>query len=132
MSVPPDGSPAAFAGGLPCDVLIVEDDPLIALDLEDTLRRLGIRAVRTAGSVTLALDHVDDRRPDFALLNVNLGRENTFPVAERLEALKIPFVFLTGYGARSEFASQFAHRPRLSKPYIVEALEVALRRRGAP
>jgi len=120
------------SSGLPADVLIVEDDPIIAIDLEETLRRLGVISVRTAASVNQALDAVAGREPDFALLNVNLGRETTFPVADRLETLKIPFVFLTGYGARGEYAAQFAHRSKLNKPFALDALENALRNRSAP
>ena len=44
---------------------------------------------------------IADRAPDFALLDVGLVREKSFAIAERLDALKIPFVFVTGYGARS-------------------------------
>src|SRR5437016_13051206 len=85
--------------GLPKDVLIVEDDPIIALDFEDTLLGFGVKAVRTAANVAKALDMIADRPPEFALLDVNLIREKSFAVAERLEALKIPFAFVTGYGA---------------------------------
>ena len=84
---------------MPGDVLIVEDDPIIALDFEDTILGFGVKTVRTAGSVAKALEMIADRAPDFALLDVGLVREKSFAVAERLEALKIPFAFVTGYGA---------------------------------
>lgn len=127
----PDEGAAARSGSLPGDVLIVEDDPLIALDLEETLRQFGIGSVRTAASVAAALQAIGHRKPEFALLNVGLGRETTFAVADRLETLAVPYVFLTGYGARTEYASQFAHRPRLNKPYVLDALEKALRNYGS-
>ena len=85
--------------GMPNDVLIVEDDPIIALDFEDTLLGFGVKTVRTAANVAKALDMIADRPPEFALLDVSLIREKSFAVAERLEALKIPFAFVTGYGA---------------------------------
>ena len=88
-----------FVDGMPNDVLIVEDDPIIALDFEDTILGLGVKTVRTAASVARALDLIEQRPPDFALLDVGLIREKSFAVAERLDALKIPFVFVTGYGA---------------------------------
>jgi CheY-like chemotaxis protein len=81
----------------PKDVLIVEDDPLIAIDFEDTLLGLGIPAVRIAGTVAAALNMITSRAPDFALLDVGLIGEQSFAVAERLESLKIPFAFVTGY-----------------------------------
>src|SRR4030081_1749430 len=92
---PPDHMPAA----LPNDVLIVEDDPIIALDFEDTILGFGVKTVRTAASVAKALEMIADRAPDFALLDVGLVPEKGFAIAERLNELKIPFVFVTGYGA---------------------------------
>ena len=84
---------------LPQDVLIVEDDPIIALDLEDTVLGLGVATVRTAGHVATALDMIAARTPDFALLDVGLVHENSFAIAERLTTLNIPFAFVTGYGS---------------------------------
>ena len=91
------GSSGGFA--LPNDVLIVEDDPIIALDFEDMILGFGVTTVRTAGNVARALDMIAERAPDFALLDVGLIREKSFAVAERLDALKIPYIFVTGYGA---------------------------------
>jgi DNA-binding NtrC family response regulator len=109
------------------DVLIVEDDPIIALGLEDTVLDLGIAAVRVASNVTTALQLIDDRVPEFALLDVGLVREKSFAIAERLAALQIPFAFSTGYGADGVPAA-FADRPRLPKPCPTDALEAVLRR----
>ena len=111
---------------LPEDVLIVEDDPLIALDFEDTILGLGAKRVRTAGNVAKALDMIADHAPDFALLDVGLVHEKSFAIAERLEALRIPFVFVTGYGADVGLPAAFAHRPRLPKPCPTDALEAVL------
>jgi DNA-binding NtrC family response regulator len=110
----------------PSDVLIVEDDPIIALDFEDNLLGLLISTVRRAGTVATALDMIARRAPDFALLDVGLICEKSFAVAERLAALKIPFAFVTGYGA-AKMAATFADRPRLPKPYSLEALKALLR-----
>jgi CheY-like chemotaxis protein len=120
----------ARSDGLPNDVLIVEDDPIIALDLEDTILGFGVKTVRTAASVARALDMIADRPPDFALLDVGLVREKTFAVAERLGALKIPFVFVTGYGADVRLPAALAGKPRLPKPYSTEALKAALQQRS--
>jgi len=119
----------AFLDGMPDDVLIVEDDPIIAIDFEDTILGFGVKTVRTAASVARALDMIADHPPDFALLDVGLVREKTFAIAERLDALKIPFVFVTGYGADVRLPAALASKPRLAKPCSREALEAALRRR---
>ena len=112
----------------PDDVLVVEDDPIIALDFEDTILTLGVKMVRTAGNVATALRLIADRAPQFALLDVDLIREKSFAIAERLEALKIPFVFVTGYDAAVSIPAPFSDRPRLPKPCSTEALEAVLRR----
>jgi CheY-like chemotaxis protein len=112
---------------MPTDVLIVEDDPIIALDFEDTILGFGVTTVRTAGSVATALEMIGGRVPDFVLLDVGLVREKSFAVAERLKALQIPFVFVTGYGAEVRLPATFADRPRLPKPCSREALQAALR-----
>jgi CheY-like chemotaxis protein len=114
------------SSGMPDDVLIVEDDPIIALDFEDTILGFGVKVVRTAANVARALDLIADRAPDFALLDVSLTREKSFAIAERLEALKIPFVFITGYGADIRLPTAFADRPRLTKPYSTDALKALL------
>lgn len=116
-----------FVNGVPNDVLIVEDDPIIALDFEDTILGFGVKTVRSAASVARALDLIEQRPPDFALLDVGLIREKSFAVAERLEALKIPFAFVTGYGADARLPVAFANKPRLAKPYSTDALQALLR-----
>jgi DNA-binding NtrC family response regulator len=118
------GSPNAMPG----DVLIVEDDPIIALDFEDTILGFGVKTIRTAPNVAKALVLIADRAPDFALLDVGLVREKSFAVAERLEALKIPFAFVTGYGVDVRLPAALANKPRLAKPYSADALEALLKR----
>lgn len=112
--------------GMPSDVLVVEDDPIIALDFEDTILGFGVKTVRTAANVAKALDLIADRPPDFALLDVGLIREKSFAVAERLAALRIPFAFVTGYGADARLPAAFAGKPRLAKPYSTDALQALL------
>jgi CheY-like chemotaxis protein len=116
---------SASPTGLPGNVLIVEDDPIIALDFEDTILGFGVKAVRTAGNVANALDMIEANGPDFVLLDVGLVRGHSFAVAERLAALKIPFAFVTGYGA-DRVPAPFADRPRLPKPCSRDALLAAL------
>ena len=118
------GSPDGPA--LPHDILIVEDDPIIALDFEDRILGLVATTVRTASNVARALDMIAERAPDFALLDVGLIHERSFAIAERLDALKIPYIFVTGYGADAKISVPFTGKPRLPKPYSSEALQVFL------
>jgi CheY-like chemotaxis protein len=115
--------------GMPNDVLIVEDDPLIALDFEDRMLGFGVKSVRATGSVAGALALIDKQAPDFALLDVALVREKSFAIAERLTALKIPFAFITGYGSEARLPADFAKTPVLPKPCTSDVLEAALRQR---
>jgi CheY-like chemotaxis protein len=117
----------ASSNGLPGDVLVVEDDPIIALDFEDTVISFGVKTVRTAGTVTRALQLIEERTPDFALLDIGLLREKSFAVAERLEALRIPFAFISGYGADAVLPAAFAQTPRLPKPCTADAMRAVLR-----
>ena len=119
----------AFLDGMPGDVLIVEDDPIIALDFEDTILGFGVKGVRTAANVARALALIADRTPDFALLDVGLVREKSFAIAERLDALDVPYVFITGYGSDVRLPPSLAEKPRLNKPCSSEVLEAALRRK---
>ena len=120
-----------LSGGVPGDVLIVEDDPIIALDFEDTVLRLGVKTVRTASSVSRALQLIDERAPDFVLLDIGLVREKSFAVAERLEALGIPFAFVTGYSTDVALPATLAKKPKLPKPCTSDALEAVLRSAAA-
>jgi two-component sensor histidine kinase len=83
-AVPPDADASR-----PSDVLLVEDNIIIALDAEEMLRGLGIKSVRIASSVTEALRLIEAHPPDFALLDVNLGEETSFEVAENLSKKNI-------------------------------------------
>ena len=114
---------------LPNDVLIVEDDPIIMLDLEDTIQALGVKLTRAAANVATALDMIAERVPDFALLDVGLLDENSFAVASRLATLQIPFVFVTGYGSE-KVPTTLADRPKLSKPFSTDALLTVMQRLG--
>ena len=122
---------ASYRDEPPEDVLIVEDDLIIALDFEETILGFGAKRVRTAASVVRALEMINERAPDFALLDVGLVREKSFAIAERLDNLNIPFVFVTGYGADLTLPPDFADRPRLPKPCSSEALQAVLRWRGS-
>ncbi|HEX8471410.1 MAG TPA: response regulator, partial [Brevundimonas sp.] len=77
-------------------VLIVEDEYVIAMEIAGILEDCGAEIVGPAGSVSLAIQLIAQEAPiDAAVLDVNLGRERVFPVAETLNLRNIPFVFAT-------------------------------------
>ena len=108
-------------------LLIVEDEALVAMMLEDMLAGLGCVVVDVAGSVSRGLAAVEDAAADLdaAVLDVNLGAEKVYPVAERLAAGGAPFIFATAYGVAG-IAPDFARIPALAKPFSAAALEAAL------
>lgn len=111
-------------------VLVVEDNMIIAMEAEDILRDLGAADVRIAGNVADALRHLDEAMPDFALLDVNLGDENSERVAQRLADAGVPFAFATGYGDVAGLTSEFADTPVLQKPYTKRDLAGVLAGQG--
>jgi len=110
----------------PRDILIVEDDLILALDMQEAALRLGVAVARTASSVAEALDMIAARAPDFALLNVSLGSESSLAIADPLDALDVRFGFVTGYGAHAPQLLRFADRPKLIKPYTADEFAAML------
>ena len=110
----------------PLRVLIVEDEPLIAMMLEDFLDVLGKQTVATADTVATALDALGAGGVDAAILDVNLrGGEKSTAVAEALAKADIPFVFATG-GGSDGVDERFRDRPRLQKPFTMDGVEKVL------
>lgn len=103
-------------------VLLVEDNLLIALETEDSLQTLGADDVHIASTVAAALSFLGEARPDFAVLDYNLGREQSVQVAERLQTDGVPFVFATGYGDSATIDQRFRSRPIITKPYTARSL----------
>jgi light-regulated signal transduction histidine kinase (bacteriophytochrome) len=117
---------AEDAGPLAQRILLVEDNLLIAMDAEDQLRRLGATVVEVASSVQAALQVIARTPPEIALLDMNLGRETSFPIADALTARGIPFVFATGYGEASAFPERFRQAAVVKKPYTQADIRAAL------
>lgn len=110
----------------PQKILIVEDEPLIAMMLEDFLDALDRAVAGTADSVATALELVEAGGIDAAIMDVNLrGGEQSWPVADALTARGIPFVLATG-GAGDMIAEAYRDRPVLSKPFTMDSVEKVL------
>ncbi|CAH2602509.1 Response regulator [Rhodovastum atsumiense] len=105
-------------------LLVVEDEAMVAMLVEDMLTDLGGVVVEVAGTVArgLAAAASETSALDAAVLDVNVGGEKVFPVAEALAARGVPFAFATGYGAEG-IEARFAAAPVLAKPFTIEALQ---------
>ena len=108
-------------------LLVVEDDAFVALMLEAILEGFGCDVVGVAGTLARGLEYAGDEALaiDGAVLDINLGGEKVFPVAERLMARGVPFIFCTGYGAEG-VPGDFANVPTVAKPYLEETLRTVL------
>jgi len=107
-------------------ILIVEDEPLIAMMLEDFLDILGKQVAGVADSISTALPLVAAGGIDAAIVDVNLtDGEKCWPVADALAAAGIPFMVATG-GGDDMIADGHKHRPVLAKPFTMDAIEQAL------
>ncbi len=107
-------------------VLIVEDEMLVAMNIEDMLLDLGHEVAGLAGRLDAAMSLAGEAEFDLAMLDVNLAGETSFPVAALLAERGIPFLFATGYGIRG-VAEEYRDRPVLQKPFRARDLETALR-----
>lgn len=106
-------------------VLVVEDEPIIAMTVEDTLIEFGATVIGPATSVEDAIKLVDASSPYAALLDLNLNGKRSDAVADLLVQRSVPFVFATGYGMAPE-DSNWPGVAVLQKPYNPEQLIAAL------
>ena len=112
--------------GAPHTILIVEDEPLIAMMIEDFLEVLGKALAGSVDSVDAALERIAAGGIDAAILDVNLrGGEKSFPIADALAARGIPFLFATG-GSHDTVSEAYRDRPTLPKPFTMDGVAKAL------
>ena len=107
-------------------ILLVEDNMIIALDCEDVLSGLGATHVHTAASISRATALVAELRPDFAVLDFNLGSETSIPIAELLLEQAVPFIFATGYGDSLDLPERFRWTGVVKKPFNKDSLATAI------
>ena len=108
-------------------ILVVEDEPIIGFAIEDMLEALGCVVVGMAHQLTPALELVAMREFDAAVLDVNIGGETIYTVADALAAKGVPYIFATGYGD-SLHPKAHLQAPTLTKPYTIDDLADALLR----
>jgi PAS domain S-box-containing protein len=98
-------------------ILVVEDEGLVALQLQADLEQAGHRVVGPARSLAQGLHLAESEDIDAALVDVSLGRDSSAPIAERLLARSVPFAFATGYADATMLPQHLRSIPRLTKPY---------------
>lgn len=109
--------------GLSMSILVVEDEVLVAMEMEDRLTALGYTVIGPAPSVAEANELLDRVTPCAALLDVNLGDETVAPIARRLKEGNIPYALVTGYARLALNDPALRDSPRLSKPVADRDLE---------
>lgn len=108
-------------------ILVLEDNSLIAMDQEAMLRKLSGAEILVAASVADAQTLLDSKPMAFALLDVDLAGETSEPIAKRLHADEVPFVFISGYEGGGGLGGRFAEAPSLVKPLSEGDLRNAMR-----
>lgn len=106
-------------------VLVVEDEPVVAMCLEDMLEGLGCTTVGPAGRLAEGLALAESEDLGAAILDINLGGERSTPIAEALRRRGVPFAFASGYGSLPEGFEDGV--PLIEKPYRDADIDAALR-----
>lgn len=113
-------------------ILVVEDEPFLAVMLADMLEELGYAVAASASQVSQAKEYLAGHKVDIALLDVNLGDERIDPIADLLAEQACPFIFTTGYG-QDDVPAAYASHSVLQKPFNINDLATALRKElGSP
>jgi len=107
-------------------ILVVEDEPLVAMLLEDMLLELGYAVVRPASTLQEGLALAQREAIDAAILDVNLNGVRSFPIAEILQARSVPYFFATGYGSSEDVVRRGVEI--VKKPFRDDVVQVALDR----
>ncbi|NHK27952.1 PAS domain S-box protein [Parvularcula flava] len=102
-------------------ILLVEDEALVGIEMQISLEEAGYDVAGPAASVRQALNMIEKKKCDIAVLDINLGRENSVPVAEKLQEKGIPFIVVSGY-SEGQQPEIFSGYPSLSKPVPMSRL----------
>ena len=108
-------------------VLIVEDEPLIMLELQTMLTDLGWDVAHLASDIDRAIELAQREALDLAILDVNVKGRTSFPVADILEKRKVPIILATGYSTEV-IVENYPRATYLQKPYVRSDLARALTR----
>ncbi|QDT63155.1 HWE histidine kinase domain-containing protein [Calycomorphotria hydatis] len=108
-------------------VIIVEDNTVLALELESQLQALGFESIQAFGSVAAGMEAVKTTEFDLALLDINLEGEVSFDIAFELLKTNTPIVFVTGYDSHDEVPEELAQLPFIIKPVSQSTLEAHIK-----
>lgn len=108
------------ASSRPC-ILLVEDEALVGIEMQISLEEAGYDVAGPAASVRQALNLLDKTECAIAILDINLGKENSVPVAEKLKEKGVPFIVVSGY-SQGQQPEIFSGYPCLSKPVQMSRL----------
>jgi len=106
-------------------VLVVEDEMLVAMNIEDMLHDIGHEVAGIASRLDAGMEIAREGAFDLAMLDVNLAGDLSFPIADILEQRGIPYLFATGYG-RKGVRDDYGAAPVLQKPFRARDLEQAI------
>jgi two-component SAPR family response regulator len=109
----------------PLKVLVVEDESIVALDIENMLEEIGCKVVASVPRLVKALYLASFLDIDLAVLDINLAGEVVYPLAFRLAERGIPFVLSTGYSTAA-LPSELRDRPLVKKPVTLGSLKNAV------
>ncbi len=105
-------------------ILVIEDEPLVSMDIETCLAESGSIVIGPASNIMRARQLIENESFDGALVDANLAGEPVDELASALVARNIPFMFLTGYG-RDSLPAAFRDTGIIGKPYTREQLVAA-------
>jgi CheY-like chemotaxis protein len=119
-------APSSDASAEGMRVLVLEDEALIAMQIEDALGAAACTVVGPATRIGEAFDLLYAEEVDAALLDVNVAGERSFAIADILAAKRIPFAFVTGFDAASTLPEHLRFAPVVSKPFETAQLEAVI------
>jgi CheY-like chemotaxis protein len=103
-------------------ILLLDDEPLISMMVEEWLTEIGCETVGPANTIPGAFDLINSEGLDGAILDVTIGRDDSFSIADVLVGRGIPFAFATGHGPHG-IADRFTDPLVLSKPFDFAAVQ---------
>lgn len=111
-------------------VLVAEDEMIIGVDLCDTVEEAGFEVAGPYDTASSAIDSLERRKPDLAILDVRLDDGEVYPLADALIAANVPVIFHSGEVTPSEVSGRYPEAHALAKPcppnQIIETMRVAL------
>ena len=103
-------------------VLLLEDNLILAMEMERILTDMNCEKVHTTATLEEATEHVETSKLNLAIIDININGTPSFQLAHLLKQRQIPFLFVTGYGNRFPFPEELVSTPRLLKPVDVQLL----------